>query len=57
MNNTKEYKNRKDALKFATKVNGQVKWFQCMGTIKKKDKWTGGYKYVPALVTRYRVYY
>ena len=57
MNNTLVFTNRIRALKFANKVKGQVKWFQTMGTIKRKDKFTGKIRYIPALVTNYKVYY
>jgi len=57
MENVKIYNRRCDALKFSKKVNGEVSWFQVMGTIKKKDKWTGKIKYKPALITKYKVHY
>jgi len=53
----KKYKNRYQALNFANKVNGKVKWYQYMGTIKKKDKFSGKIKSIPALLTGYKVYY
>jgi len=45
------------ALKFSKQVDGVVCWFQTMGSIKKKDKFTGKIKSKPALVTRYKVKY
>jgi len=53
----REFKNRYHALRFANKVSGKTSWYQTMGTIKKKDKFTGNTICEPALITMYRVTY
>jgi len=57
MESVKIYNKRYDALKFSKKVGGVVSWFQTMGTIKRKDYYTGKIKSSPALVTKYKVRY
>ena len=55
--NKKVFPNRKQALRFGKKVNGTVSWFQEVGSIKKKDRFTGRIKSRPALITKYKVTY
>lgn len=52
---TKIYKNRKQAMKFANKVKGKIEWFEKPSLRKIKSKQTGRMKYKPIIKTYYKV--
>lgn len=55
--NTKIYKNRKQAMKFANTVNGKIEWFEKPAVRKIKSKQTGRMKYKPIIKTFFKVIY